>query len=613
MLTHLSIQGLAIIESLAIEFTTGFNVITGETGAGKSILIKALSLLLGGKASPESVRRGAEHATVSGRFLIRAEHPALKLLSQWGVVPEEDGEHFGVIIRRVVSAKGRSAAWVNELPVTTGALKELASSLIDVFGQHDSHRLLDGHHHTACLDQFVESKSLVRSLHDSYGEASATMQKLRLFVEEASGKGRDVDYVAFRLSELTDFAPTADDYTDVKSLTERAKLAGGISMALRKSQELMEDASGDSVARRLREISRALTQAKSSELDELAELAGRVAAEVDDLSFALGRASDNLEISEDDVDKAESRIAGYQALFRKHSAKSAEELSEAWKTLREQVLALENASAHVVKLLGELAAQVKKVMDVSVKLAAARRTAASVVAGRVERELSDLAMPSAKFSVEFSQVSRMVPPIDLAPFGESAVESWSEILDDWTSVGEVGSEKAEFYLAANKGEASLPLSKVASGGEVSRIMLALKKALVVGAETCVLVFDEIDAGISGRVADIVGQKIAELSGYCQIICISHLPQVAAYADRHYIVKKIEGKDRTASTITPLSNTERLEEIARLLSGDKVTKASMDHAESLVAEAHNRASARIDQGIDFRADNHPKKSSREATK
>ena len=139
MLTHLSIQGLAIIESLAIEFTTGFNVITGETGAGKSILIKALSLLLGGKASPESVRRGAEHATVSGRFLIRAEHPALKLLSQWGVVPEEDGEHFGVIIRRVVSAKGRSAAWVNELPVTTGALKELASSLIDVFGQHDSH------------------------------------------------------------------------------------------------------------------------------------------------------------------------------------------------------------------------------------------------------------------------------------------------------------------------------------------------------------------------------------------------------------------------------------------------------------------------------------------
>jgi DNA repair protein RecN (Recombination protein N) len=158
-------------------------------------------------------------------------------------------------------------------------------------------------------------------------------------------------------------------------------------------------------------------------------------------------------------------------------------------------------------------------------------------------------------------------------------------------VSEAGSERAEFYLAANKGEASLPLSKVASGGEVSRIMLALKKALVVGAETCVLVFDEIDTGISGRVADIVGQKISELAGFCQIICISHLPQVAAYADRHYIVKKIEGKDRTESTITQLSKSERLEEIARLLSGDKVTKASLDHAKSLVSEAHDRGEAR----------------------
>jgi DNA repair protein RecN (Recombination protein N) len=205
----------------------------------------------------------------------------------------------------------------------------------------------------------------------------------------------------------------------------------------------------------------------------------------------------------------------------------------------------------------------------------------------VERELSDLAMPSAKFSVEFAPVSRSVPVTDLSVFGEEAVSTGSESLDDWTSLSDVGSERAEFYLAANKGEASLPLSKVASGGEVSRIMLALKKALVVGAETCVLVFDEIDTGISGRVADIVGQKIAELSGYCQIICISHLPQVAAYADRHYIVRKTEGKDRTESSIIPLSKTERLEEVARLLSGDKLTKASLEHAKSLIAEAAGR--------------------------
>ena len=587
MLTHLTIQGLAIIESLAIDFTTGFNVITGETGAGKSILIKALSLLLGGKASAESVRRGFEQATVSGRFLIRAEHQALALLKSWGVNIERDGDQFAVIIRRVVSSKGRSSAWVNEVPVTTGALKELASSLIDVFGQHDSHRLLDSHHHSACLDQFVEPKSLVKQLHERYEQASASMRELRHFVEEATGKGRDVDYLAFRLAELNEFKPTADDYAGVKDLTERARLAAGISTALRNAQELIEDDTGDSVARRLRELSRALHQARSQELDELATTATEIAGSIDELSFAIGRAAGKLDISEDDIDQAESRIAGYQSLFRKHNASSVEELALAWDKLRDQVSALENAADHVKGLLKRLSDEVAKVIKASGELAAARRKASEVVAKRVERELSDLAMPSAKFSVEFAPVSRSVPVTDLSVFGEEAVSTWSEILDDWTSLSDVGSERAEFYLAANKGEASLPLSKVASGGEVSRIMLALKKALVVGAETCVLVFDEIDTGISGRVADIVGQKIAELSGYCQIICISHLPQVAAYADRHYIVRKTEGKDRTESSIIPLSKTERLEEVARLLSGDKLTKASLEHAKSLIVEAAGR--------------------------
>lgn len=591
MLTHLSIQGLAIIESLAIDFTTGFNVITGETGAGKSILIKALSLLLGGKASQECVRRGSDQASVSGKFLIKTGHPALDLLKAWGVQVEQEDKLAAVIIRRVISSKGRSSAWVNELPVTTGSLKELASTLIDVFGQHDSHRLLDHHHHTACLDQFIEPKKLTKEFHEAYELASDTMHKLRSFVDEATGKGRDLDYLAFRLSEMNEFKPNLEEYAEVKALTERAKLAAGVSTALRKAQDMMEDESGDAVARRLREVSRALSAAKSSELDELADVAAKLATDLDDLSFSLGRAAGKLDISEDDIDQAESRIAGYQALFRKHSAQSPEELMAAWQALRDQVDALENASAHVITLLSQLSKEVSVVIELGKKLAKARRQAATVVATRVEKELSDLAMPSAKFSVEFSEVSRTVPALDLLSFGEEAVANWSDVLDDWTSVSEAGSERAEFYLAANKGEASLPLSKVASGGEVSRIMLALKKALVVGAETCVLVFDEIDTGISGRVADIVGQKISELAGFCQIICISHLPQVAAYADRHYIVKKIEGKDRTESTITQLSKSERLEEIARLLSGDKVTKASLDHAKSLVSEAHDRGEAR----------------------
>jgi DNA repair protein RecN (Recombination protein N) len=591
MLTHLSIQGLAIIERLTIDFTTGFNVITGETGAGKSILIKALSLLLGGKASHDCVRRGCDQAAVTGKFLIKSGHPALELLKAWGVTWDLDRGQAVVSIKRVITQKGRSSAWVNELPVTTGSLKDLASTLIDVFGQHDSHRLLDHHHHTTCLDQFVEPKSLTKDFHDAYAKASETMQKLRQFVDEATGKGRDLDYLSFRLTELSEFKPEPQDFAEVKSLTERAKLAAGVAAALRKAQGLMDDDSGDSVARRLREVSRALGAAKSSDLDDLAGLAAKIAGDIDDLSFSLGRAAGKLELSEDDIDQAESRIAGYQSLFRKHNVQTLDDLMTSWSELREQVSALENAAGHVASLLSKLSEDVSLVVKTSQNLATARRKASAVVTSRVEKELSDLAMPSAKFSVEFSEASRSIPSLDLLPFGEEAVAHWSDVLDDWTSVSESGSERAEFYLAANKGEPSLPLSKVASGGEVSRIMLALKKALVVGAETCVLVFDEIDTGISGRVADIVGQKIAELAGFCQIICISHLPQVAAYADRHYIVKKIEGKDRTESTITQLSKTERLEEIARLLSGDKVTKASLDHAKSLVTEAHGRGEAR----------------------
>ena len=587
MLTHLSIQGLAIIDRLSIDFTNGFNVITGETGAGKSILIKALSLLLGGKASHESVRRGYEQASVIGRFAIRSSHPAVRILCSWGIKHTDSKKDLTVEIRRVVSSKGRSASWVNDLPVTTGALKELAASLIDVFGQHDSHRLLDSQHHAQCLDQFIEPRSLAVSMTDAYEEAASTMSELRDFVAEATGKGRDVDYLGYRLSEFEEFKPSVSDYDEIKSLSERARLATAISSALRKAQDLIETDDGDSIARRLKEIARALGAAKSSELDGLGEFAVRIAGDVDELGYSLQTASNKLDIAEEDVDRAEARIAGYQSLFRKHNVQSAEELADSWQKLKDQVKALENASEHVVTILNRLETEVERVTLAAGTLAKARRKAAVAVAKRVETELADLAMPSAKFSVEFSPVTKPVPAMDLSSFGEDAVSLWSDILDQWSSVSEIGSERAEFYLAANKGEASLPLAKVASGGEVSRIMLALKKALVVGAETCVLVFDEIDTGISGRVADIVGQKISELSGYCQILCISHLPQVAAYADQHYIVQKIEGKDRTESTIRPLSGDQHLEEIARLLSGDKVTKASLDHARSLIDEAKHR--------------------------
>jgi DNA repair protein RecN (Recombination protein N) len=589
MLTHLTIQGLAIIESLSIDFSSGFNVITGETGAGKSILIKALSMLLGGKTNADSVRQGFDQASVSGRFLIRSQHSGLEFLKNIGVTAEKDGDHFAVVVRRIVTSKGRSSAWINDVPVTTGTLKELASSLIDVFGQHDSHRLLDSQHHVTCLDQFVEPRTLPAKYHDAYVEASLALKELRDFVHEATGKGKDLDYLAFRLQELCEFKASQEDFTALSQLSLRARSAANISNALSRAQVLLDDEQSGSVSRRLREISKLLTQTKDDSFDGLIESASRAASDIEELSFAIGKALDRLEISEEDIDKAESRLAGYQSLFRKHQVTSIDELINLEDKLKTQVAALEDAGNHVMKLLSALQHKVTTAQKCAALLSTSRRKAAGVVTTRVENELSDLSMPSAKFSVEFFEIMKSIGDLDLACFGDEAVSLWSEILEALTGLNDHGAESAEFYLAANKGEAKLPLAKVASGGEVSRIMLALKKAIVVGAETCVLVFDEIDTGISGRIADIVGQKIAELSKFCQIICISHLPQVAAYAQRHYIVRKTEKGQRTESSILLLSNKERMEEVARMLSGDKITKASLAHAESLVSDAKKRYS------------------------
>ena len=588
MLTHLSIQGLAIIESLNIEFATGFNVITGETGAGKSILIKALSLLLGAKSSPDSVRKGFDHATVSGRFILRANHPALKLLESWGVGLEEEPNGFGVLIRRQVSVKGRSGAWLNDVPVTTTSLKEMAETLIDVFGQHDNQRLFDVSFHTHYLDQFLPEKTLAETVHSKWKKASQALLSLREFVDQARGKGRDVDYLMFRLSELDEFKPSLEDYSHASLMTERAKSSFQMSSALQKATSALEDESGEQLSKRLREVARALSAPRITDLETLATEAAKIAEALDDFSFELGRVASHIDLSEEDIDAAEARIAGYQNLFRKHHVSSAEELIGEWHKSAARAAALEDAAGHVKELIQLFDENVQALLADAKTLTAARIKAAKLICGRVEQELSDLAMPGAKFSVEFEPVVKPSTPIDLQAFESDITQAWVDVLEDWTCLGEHGAERANFYLASNAGEPSLPLARIASGGEISRIMLALKKALVVGAETCVLVFDEIDTGISGRIADTVGRKIAELAGFCQIICISHLPQVSAYADTHYIVEKRQKGDRTESNIRPLGIEERLEEIARLLSGNKVTAASLSHAKSLVDEAHAKS-------------------------
>jgi DNA repair protein RecN (Recombination protein N) len=593
VLTQLSIQGLAIIDTLSIEFSRGFNVITGETGAGKSILIKALGLLLGAKASAETVRRGRENASVTGLFEVPIAHRARVVLEEFAIPVEPEGDFFPILVRRTVNSRGRSLAWINDTPVTASMLKDFASALIDVFGQHDNLRLLDATQHTAYVDQFVKDRGLLVAYEERFAAAQTSLGRLTTMVEDFRAKRRDADYLTYRCDEMRKFAPTREDYEAVLSLTRRGGNTLALVSGLEQAQGCVDQgAGGEALSTALWEASRLLTklEAHTPDFRPLAEEAAALATRVDDLSFDIGKAVSGMEVDETDLEEAQDRLAGYQDLFRKLAVHDIDQLVAEQERLLAELGFLESAAGEIAALLEELGATVDELRAAAAKLTKARLKAKAVAKGRVEAELHDLAMPGATIDIEFAPINRPVTAHDLAVFGDEAVTRWAGIAEALSTLGDSGAERAQFLLSANPGEPLLPIQKFASGGEISRIMLAIKKALAAGADTCILVFDEIDTGISGRVADTVGRKMQELGSVFQVICISHLAQVAAYAETHFLVHKFGKEQRTESTISRLSTRESEEEVARLLSGQEVTTSSLANARALIKKARTKEKA-----------------------
>jgi DNA repair protein RecN (Recombination protein N) len=595
VLSQLSIQGLAIIDALTIDFTSGFNVITGETGAGKSILIKALGLLLGAKASPETVRRGRDAATVSGTFEVPPSHRCLGVLEQYGIPVEAEGKGAAarcpLLVRRTVNAKGRSLAWINDVPVTAHVLREFAGSLIDVFGQHENLKLLEPSQHVEYIDLFLKDKALATSYRATWESAQQQVHALTELIDAVRSRRRDADYLAFRCDELRKFAPTREDFDELNALCQRSThmltLAGGIE----KAQACLDGGGdGEPLSRPLWEVGKILARLEpfSADLAPLAAEASALASRVDDLSFQVGKAASGLDVDENDLEAAQSRIAGYQELFRKLAVPDVDALAAEQARLEADLQSLESSAVEVEDRLKALGKTCVLLTEQAAKLSKARGVATAAIKKRIELELHELAMPGATMGVELLPVTRAIPALDVALFGDEAVRLWGFAAEALTALGEQGAERAQLMLSANKGEALLPLQKIASGGEVSRIMLALKKALAAGGDTSILVFDEIDTGISGRVADVVGRKLRELGDSFQVICISHLAQVAAYAEMHFLVHKFGKGERTESTITPLSAKDSEKEIARLLSGDEVTKTSLANARALIDKARKPA-------------------------
>ncbi len=588
MLSHISIRGLAIIDELDVEFSSGLNVITGETGAGKSILIKALTLLLGGKANADQVRQGKNQAVVTGAFSIPGNHPAISVIRELGLSSIINPEQPDLILRRQLSVNGRSQCWINDTPVTVQALTTIGTSLLDIFGQHENQKLLDVRQHVHYLDLFLADEKTLLDYQNNYTVCKHLITDLRTTIEQIQAWSRERDYWAFRLQELENFQPSTTDFSTCTSLCQEARATRQRQDGLLRAQAIVDEGVGGKAISSLlwalnKQVTRAQTDADPA-LIQIMQTSQDIAQKLDDLSYSIAQSLKEHDVDDEKLEQAQERLATYQELFRKLGVNDAEQLTLELCNLQERMRLVEQAEKKVTSLVATLLAACNDALKSSEQLAAARTTAFARLKKLVESELRDLVMPDAKLALQRDSISKVIEAIDLNNFPAAVQNQWTSCAEILSTLSSNGNEKVQFLMAANRGEASLPLQKVASGGEVARIMLALKRALSIDAQTCVLVFDEIDTGISGKVADIVGAKLADLARKFQVLCISHLPQVAAHAATHLKVAKSVKSQRTESTIVQLSAEESTQELARLLSGKEVTKSSLEHARTLREKA-----------------------------
>jgi DNA repair protein RecN (Recombination protein N) len=550
MIRFLSVTNLAVIDRLEIEFAPGFNVLTGETGAGKSILVGAVGLLVGGRASAEMVRTGEETAAVQAVF----ERP--------------DGRE--VIVRREVSSQGRSRAFVDGALVTSGALRDAAGSLVDLHGQHEHQVLLDPAAHLDLLDEFAgltPEREGVAAAFRAWQQVRD--ERIRLAASEQQKASR-AEFLAFQLAEIDKAAPLPEEDQDL--LTTRQVLANADRL-----QRLCADAytalyEGDEAAlpalgtvwKKVSELA-----ALDTKFTPYVEAREAVKSQLEDLAFFLRAYSQNIDASPARLQEIEDRLSILERLKRKHGPTLADVIAKAT-DLRRELHDIEHATERAAELDAALGIAGAAYQRVAGGLSARRRTGAREFAKALEKALADLAMAKTRCEVRFTGD---------ASGGEAR----------WT---ERGADEAEFYISPNPGEDVKPLARIASGGELSRIMLALKTLASTDEPGKTLIFDEVDAGIGGAVADVVGARLRLLGDRFQVLCITHLPQIAAYGATHYRIAKSVKAGRTATGVSRIEGLVRETEIARMMGGVEVSASVLAGAREMIeAKANARRKAK----------------------
>jgi len=584
MLTTLRIAGIAIVDELEVRFGPGLHVLTGETGAGKSLLVDALHLVLGGRTSAEVLREGAEEASVEALFELPAGHPVLGRLEAAGLPCPEGPGPVELLVRRTVARSGRSRAFLNGSLVTATMLERLLRGLVDLSGQHEHVSLLDPGSHLGLLDAAAgtvgppgEADSLLARYRDGYRELAARIREREGLLADEGERARRADYLAFQLRELeaADPCPGEDEALEqerrVLAASERLRDAARAAEALAYGEE---GSASERIGRAVRSLGEAA--ATDPRLAGPLQLLRSAAAEAEEAGRELGRYADGLGGDPERLQQIEERLDLLRTLSRKHGGSLAAALARR-AAMREELAAASGGGERIEALAREIAERGPAVAALAAELSSARREAAGRFGRRVQRELEALAMGRCRVEVAF------LPP-------EGGVEQGG------VSLGPDGAEQAEIRIAPNPGEAARPLARIASGGELSRLLLAMKRATMRTDPVPTYVFDEVDAGIGGAVAEAVGRLLAEVSRGRQVICVTHLPQVAAFADRHHRVEKRVAAGRTTARVVALEGAEeRRREVARMLAGLSVSESALEHAGALIAEARSQAGAGAPRG------------------
>ena len=552
MLTDLIIKNFAIIETLHATFSSGFNVLTGETGAGKSIIIDAVNLLLGGRARGEVIRTGEEEASVEAVFDLGSDVDFVRKLDAAGL---SDGTDF--MVRRIVSRNGKNRIFINGSPVSLTQLRELAGGLVNIYGQHEHQSLQRSETHLGLLDHFAGLQADVNQYQEVYRGYLHLQKRMENLERSERDRQQRLDMLAYQQQELLNAQLQVGEDTELereRSLLLHAEKLAATTSGGYESLYSGESAVCDAIAALASQLE-ALQQV-DEKLGSLAETLRGHQYGLEDLAEELRTYSENLDFEPERQQQVEDRLALLANLKRKY-APSLDGLIEYLSEITQELDELNDIDSVRDEIKRELSAQRDILLKTGQALSRRRKKAAADLSETVENELADLAMPQARFIM---QLKALVDPC------------------------ENGMEAGEFYLAANPGEAPQPLAKIASGGELSRIMLALKRSVPEGDGVNTLIFDEVDAGIGGEAATAVGEKISRLGVTHQVLCVTHLPQVAAFSDHHYRVAKEENSGRTTTTLTPLDEEERVVEVARMLGGFHAGLQAQAHARDLIEKS-----------------------------